>query len=179
MRHPHPKGRPAVNRAVPIRTPAELYAHAIAIEREAAEAYAGLAQHMEDLGNDEVATLFRRLAVFEAEHLQTLEARTTGVELPALGPGEYAWLDAGAPETVARELVYRLLTPRAALDIALDAERRAQRFFAGVHATAEDPGLRALAQEMAAEEQGHIAMVEQAMVHTRDVRVDWSTVFGD
>jgi len=65
MRHPRPKGRLAVNRAVPIRTPAELYAHAIAIEREAAE------------------------------------------------------------------------------------------------------------------EQGHIAMVEQAMVHTRDVRVDWSPVFGD
>ena len=126
-----------------IRTPNELYAHAIAIEREAAETYAELAQHMDELGNDEVATLFRRLAVFEAEHLQTLEARTAGVALPALKPGEYAWLDAGAPETVARELVYRLLTPRAALDIALDAERRAQQFFAGVHATADDPALRA------------------------------------
>ena len=100
-----------------IRTPNELYAHAIAIEREAAETYAELAQHMDDLGNDEVATLFRRLAVFEAEHLQTLEARTAGVALPALKPGEYAWLDAGAPETVARELVYRLLTPRAALEL--------------------------------------------------------------
>ena len=168
----------AVNRPA-VRTPNELYAHAIAIEREAAETYAELAQHMDDLGNDEVAMLFRRLAVFEAEHLQTLEARTAGVALPALKPGEYAWLDAGAPETVARELVYRLLTPRAALDIALDAERRAQQFFAGVHATADDPALRALAQEMAAEEQGHIAMVEQARVRTPDVRVDWATVFGD
>jgi hypothetical protein len=32
---------------------------------------------------------------------------------------------------------------------------------------------------MAAEEQGHIAMVEQARARTPDVRVDWSTVFGD
>jgi rubrerythrin len=99
--------------------------------------------------------------------------------VPKFGPGEYAWLDASAPETVARELVFRLLTPRHALAIALDAERRAHQFFAEVHASAEDPALRALAQEMALEEQGHIAMVEQALERTPDVRVDWTTVFGD
>lgn len=168
-----------MNDPLPIRSTADLYAHAIAIEREAAERYAELAQRMDDLGNDEVSALFRRLAVFEAEHLQSLEARTAGVDLPALAPGEYAWLDAGAPETVARELVYRLLTPRAALDIALAAERRARQFFADVRSAATDPGLRALAQEMAAEEQGHIAMVEQAIARTPDVRVDWATVFGE
>jgi rubrerythrin len=88
----------------PIRTPNELYAHALAIEREAAERYAELAQRMDDLGNDEVAALFRRLAVYEAEHLDTLERRTTGVDVPVIPPGRYAWLDAAAPETVAREL---------------------------------------------------------------------------
>jgi rubrerythrin len=163
----------------PIRSPAELYAHAIAIEREAAERYAELAEHMADLGNDDVAELFRRLAVFEAEHLDTLVGRTAGVAVPDIAASGYAWLDAGAPETVARELVFRLLTPRAALEIALAAERRAQQFFADVKVTADDPALRALAQEMALEEQGHIAMVEQAIAITPDVRVDWTTVFGD
>lgn len=163
----------------PIRTAAELYAHAIAIEREAAERYAELAQFMADLGNDEVAALFRTLAGYEAEHLGTLQARTDGIEMPEPGPGEYAWLDASAPETVARELVFRLLTPRHALAIALDAERRAHQFFADVHASAEDPALRALAQEMALEEAEHIALVEKAIERTPDVRVDWSTVFGD
>lgn len=162
-----------------VRSPNELYAHAIAIEREAAERYAELAQHMEDLGNDEVGALFRRLAIYEAEHLQTLEARTAGVALPGIDAGEYAWLDAGAPETVARELVFRLLTPHAALGLALEAERRAQQFFAGVRASAADPALRALAQEMAAEELEHIALVEQALARVPDVRVDWATVFGD
>ena len=162
-----------------VRTPNELYAHAIAIEREAAERYAELAQRMDDLGNDDVAQLFRRLAVFEAEHLDTLERRTSGVEVPKIAPGEYAWMDAGAPETVARELVFRLLTPRAALEIALAAERRAHEFFVHVKATAHDPALRALAQEMAMEEAGHIAMVEQALARTPDVRVDWATVFGE
>ena len=162
-----------------VRTPNELYAHALAIEREAAERYAELAQRMEDLGNDEVAALFRRLAVYEAEHLDTLERRTQGVPVPQIAPGEYAWLDAAAPETVARELVFRLLTPRHALGIALEAERRAQQFFAEVKATATDPALRALAQEMALEEAGHIAMVEQALAKTPDARVDWATVFGE
>lgn len=165
--------------AVPIRTPAELYAHAIAIEREAADTYADFAKRMDDFGNEEVAKLFRTLAVFEAEHLGTLEARTAGVAVPKIAPGEYAWLDAGAPETVARELVYRLLTPRQALAIALEAERRAHQFFADVRATAEDPALRALAQEMAAEELGHIAMVERALERTPEGRVNWARIFGD
>jgi len=135
--------------------------------------------HARAQSEPDVAALFRTLAVYEAEHLDTLEARTAGVEVPKFDAGEYAWLDASAPETVAHELVFRLLTPRHALAIALDAERRAHQFFADVHATAEDPGLRALAQEMALEEKGHIAMVEQAIERTPDVRVDWTTVFGD
>jgi rubrerythrin len=162
-----------------VASPQELYAHALAIEREAAERYAELAARMDDLGNDEVATLFRRLAVFEAEHLDTLERRTQGVDVPVVPPGKYAWLDAGAPETVARELVFRLLTPRHALGIALEAERRAEQFFREVKATAADPALRALAQEMAMEEAGHIAMVEQALAKTPDAQVDWATIFGD
>lgn len=168
----------AMNRPA-IRTAAELYAHAIAIEREAAESYADFARRMDDLGNLDVAQLFRTLAVFESEHLDTLEARVAGVAVPQIAPGEYAWLDAGAPETTARELVYRLLTPRQALAIALEAERRAQQFFADVRATADDPALRALAQEMAAEELGHIAMVERALARTPEGRVDWARVFGD
>ena len=67
-----------------IRTAAELYAHAIAIEREAAERYAELALRMADLGNQAVALLFWRLAKFEAEHLETLRNRTDGVALPEL-----------------------------------------------------------------------------------------------
>jgi rubrerythrin len=169
----------AMQLAIPVSTPNELYAHAIAIEREAAERYAEFAQHMADEGNDDVATLFRTLAVFEAEHLDTLEARTRGVDVPRIEAGEYAWLDTGAPETAAHDLVFRLLTPHQALEIALEAERRAQGFFTEVKETASDPALRALAQEMAAEEEGHIAMVQLAMERTPTGQVDWGRVFGD
>ena len=161
-----------------INSPNELYAHAIALEREAAERYAEFARRMDDLGNEAAAEVFTTLARLEEEHLQTLLERTQGVQVPEFLNEQYAWLDAGGPETTARELVFRLLTAHQALEIALRAERRAQTFFEKVMLTADDPALRALAQEMAAEEQGHIAMVAQAIERTPDGRVDWSTVFG-
>lgn len=161
-----------------IRTAAELYAHAIAIEREAAERYAELALRMADLGNQAVALLFWRLAKFEAEHLETLRNRTDGVALPELSAAEYCWLDAAAPETAARELIFRLMTPRHALEIALGAEQRAQEFFEHVFATAADPALRALAQEMAMEEREHVRLVEDLLARTPDPNVDWEALFA-
>jgi len=161
-----------------IRSGAELYAHAIAIEREAAERYAELGRYMADLGNDAVAELFTQMAGFEAQHLETLLRRTEGVVLPELSSTDYRWLDAAAPETAARELVLRLMTPRRALEIALAAEQRAQAFFEHVFMTAADPALRALAQEMAMEEQEHVQLVEGLLARTPDANVDWPALFG-
>jgi rubrerythrin len=62
--------------------------------------------------------------------------------------------------------VYRLLTPRNALEIALAAERRAHVFFEHVLMTAADPALRALAREMAADEQEHIGLIERLLERT-------------
>jgi rubrerythrin len=160
----------------PIRSAPELYAHAIAIEREAGERYAELAKHMSDLGSESIAALFAMLGALEAEHLRTLEARTGGVAVPELRLDQYRWLDAGAPETAARELIYRFMTPRVALAIALDAEKRAQAFFEHVYRTADDPALRALAQEMATEEKEHAAMVERLLERTPDPNIDWAEV---
>ena len=151
-----------------IRSAPELYAHAIAIEREAAERYCELAARMQDEGREDLARVFQMLAGLESEHLQTLEARTRGVALPPIGADRYHWLDAGAPETAARQLVYRLMTPRMAIAIALQAEVRAQAFFERVMLTAEDPALRALAREMAAEEQEHAALLARLLEGTPD-----------
>jgi rubrerythrin len=145
---------------------AELYAHAIAIEKEAAERYAEFAARMADEGNDEVARLFRQLAKGEAEQLDALLRRMEGCGLPALPLAEYRWLDAGAPETAARALVFRLMTPRQALAIALAAEKRARDFFEEARHTADDPGVRALAQEMAIQENEHISRVLELMARS-------------
>jgi len=142
-----------------IGSTAELYVHAIAMEREATERYTELAQRMSDEGNEEVAALFARLAAHESEHLAALRRRTAGVALPALDT-DYSWIDSGAPETLAHDFVFRLMTVQQALSIALRAEKRAKAFFEQAQRVADDPAMRSLAREMAAEEAGHIGMIE-------------------
>ena len=87
-----------------VRSVPELYAHALAIEREAAARYLEFADRMADEGNDHVATLFRSLAGFESEHVNQLLEATRQMRLPEIPAGQYAWLDAGAPETAAHDL---------------------------------------------------------------------------
>ena len=161
-----------------IRTAAQLYAHAIAIEREAAARYAELGERMNDLGSDEVGELFLRLAQLEKEHQRVLERRAEGLALPALAPGEYAWIGSEAPENAAHDLVLNLLTPHSALEIALGAEERAAAFFEAARGRIADPAVAELAAEMAAEEGVHIAWVKSALRRTPNPVVDWSAIFG-
>ena len=156
----------------------DLLAHAIAIEREAAARYAELGERMSDLGNDGVGQLFLRLARMEKEHEQALIGRAAGLSLPQTAPGEYAWLDQGAPETAAHDLVLNLLTPHAALKVALAAEVRAASFFESARRQARDPALADLAAEMAAEEGVHIAWIKSAIRRTPDTVIDWNALLG-
>jgi rubrerythrin len=138
-----------------------LYAHAIAIEREAAERYGELAERMEDLGYEAVAEVFARLAQFEGEHLDRLLRRAAGAG--ELAPGQYRWSDADAPETLPRRLDPHALSSRGALRLALAAEYRAHAFFEGALLRADDPALRALAAEMARDEAEHIELLERLL----------------
>ena len=156
-----------------IRTGPELYAHAICIEREAAERYAQFAERMSDLGKEDVAETFAQLAAVESEHLQTLLRETGGLALPEVSQDGYCWIEAGPPDAAARELVLRLMTPRQALTIALAAELRAEAFFEQVFMTAEDPALRALAREMAQEELEHVVAIEKLVEAVREPILDW------
>ncbi|MCG6951317.1 MAG: ferritin family protein [Betaproteobacteria bacterium] len=162
-----------------VRSVPELYAHALAIEREAAARYLEFADRMADEGNDRVATLFRRLAAFESEHVNQLLEATRQMRLPEVPAGAYAWLDAGAPETAAHDFVFRLMTPHDALEIALEAERRARRFFDEVYESAADAALRDLALDMAREEDDHVAWVERALATHPDPHVDWEKVLEE
>ena len=161
-----------------IQSAPELYAHAIAIEREASERYTELAGRMADEGRDDLAHIFGMLADLESEHLQTLEARTLDVALPQIPAGRYQWLDDGAPETAAHDWLFRLMTPRMALAIALQAELRAQAFFEHVFMTGDDPGLRALAREMAAEEQEHVQLIERLLAGNPQPDLTSTTIFA-
>jgi len=140
-----------------------LYAHALLIEHEAAERYREFAAHMAEHGNDTLAALFEQLAELEGEHAYHLAKKAAGMTLPNLAAGEHAWLDQEAPLPEAHDFVYRMLTPRVALEIALRAEERAKAFFEKVLAEARDAGIREVAQDMARDEQAHIAWVNEAL----------------
>lgn len=162
----------------PIRSTAELYAHALAMEAEAADRYVELAVRMLDEGNREIAELFWKLGRAEGEHYAALLRKAAQMVLPSLPRGAYRWIDAGGPETAAQELVFRLMTPRHALAIALDAERRARDFFNAAARTAADPAVRALAREMAAEENEHIVSLLEQIERT-PAPPDWEKLFRD
>lgn len=140
-----------------------LYAHALLIEHEAAERYREFALHMAEHGDDTLAELFEQLAEFEGEHAYHLAKKTAGMKLPKLAAGEHAWLDQEAPVPEAHAFVYRMLTPRLALEIALRAEERAKVFFEKVLAESSDAGIRKVALDMARDEQAHIAWVNEAL----------------
>jgi rubrerythrin len=157
---------------------AALYAHALAIEREAAARYGEFAARLGDGGNDAVGRLFAELSRFEGEHAAALERECRGMALPEIARQEYAWLDAAAPESAAHDLVFQLMTLHDALEIALAAELRAQAFFEQVLERAGDPRLRDIAAGMVREEQAHAASVRDALARTPDPHVDWEQVFS-
>lgn len=120
---------------------AELYAHAIATEREAARRYAELAERMERQ-HDPAAASFRQLAQAEARRLADLRRESAQLELPDL-TADHTWhMDGCDP-----------------LQIALRAEKAARAFFEQAARTAPDPAVRALALEMAAEESAHAELI--------------------
>jgi rubrerythrin len=153
------------------------YAHACAMEREAAERYGEFADYFADHGEPRIAALCRALAVLEDAHRQRLRLRAGGDE-PAL-PAEDRWLDAGAPETAAHEFVYRVANPRQVLEIALAGELRAKDYFDHVAAESPDPAVRRLAAALASEEQEHAHWVEEALARAADPDIDWERYFGD
>lgn len=160
-----------------IKSVPELYAHAIAIESEAAARYGELAERMSDEGREELARVFDLLAQEESEHLDALRRRTEGVALPQIAAGQYHWLDKGSPEAASHELILRLMTPRQALAIALHAEHKAQAFFEHVSWTCDDPGLRALAKEMCEEEREHAALIARLLESNPHPSLDRTLIF--
>ena len=141
---------------------AQLYAHAIAIETEAAERYSDLGDAMAEQGQHSVAVLFFMLSSFEARHLRELTRRTAGRVLPKV-KAEYSWREGEAPDPVNFDACVGQITPQRALLMALDAEKRAKAFFEHAARVTKDPATRALAREMAEEEAEHMILVQRAL----------------
>ncbi len=133
---------------------------AVQLEAEAAEGYDKLAAIMDELGNEEVAALFRKFAEFSRLHLKDVEERlhqAVGDQPPNnSGENEFQWPDGTSPEDPQAALKNPdHFTPRKALELALDTERRACDFYAAVAGQTRSEEVQELAQAFAEEEAEH------------------------
>ncbi len=153
---------------------ASFLAHALALETEAAERYAELADAMAVHNNPEIAAVFRQMAEFSQLHAQSVRRRTEGHDLPRLRSWEYRWSTPEPPEVGDVADTHYLMTPWHALRFALNNERRGHAFYAGRAEGAEDPEVGRLAAEFAAEEGEHVATLERWLARVPPPTADWA-----
>jgi rubrerythrin len=148
-------------------------AHAVALEAEAAERYDELADAMEVHNNRQVAAMFRKQAHYSRLHLAEVTETAKGVALPKLKPWEFQWRTPEGPESAPVERTHYLMTPYHCIHMALQNERRGHQYYAEMARDATDPEVRRLAEEFAAEEAGHVALLEQMALSVKEPEPDW------
>ena len=78
------------------------------------------------------------------------------------------------PETASFDEVHYLMQPWHALQLALAAEKRAEAFFAVLARLATNEPVRRAAQELQAEEAGHVALVQEWIAKVPPPDPDWA-----
>jgi rubrerythrin len=142
----------------------ELYAHALAVEREATKRFAELERYMREAGMHHIADEFGSIGREEREQYELLALGTCGRDLPKLCAWEYAGHFLGPQADVVRAPT----SVREALTIALAIERRTQNFYVDVAEHATDDTMCVLAAEMAIDESRHIARLERLLAREPD-----------
>ena len=139
----------------------EFLAHAIQLEREAADRFGQLAAAMASSGNTAVGKLFAQLADYSRLHLADAQARSQYRSIPPLKPGDYRWPDSESPESAAIWAADPMIGADEALEVALAAESAGLEYYASVLAAATDPEIIAFAREFVAEESDHVAELKR------------------
>jgi rubrerythrin len=141
----------------------ELFALADAMEKEAANRYAELADEMLRQNKPDLAAVFTQLAAEERKHVDSVtrwsQSRIGKVPDPAL----VRW---SGPEAFDREMeteirTSRLMTPYRALSMAVQNEERAFAFWSYLAAFSDDAEIKKAAEAMASEELGHVAALRK------------------
>ncbi|MCX8113554.1 MAG: ferritin family protein [Burkholderiaceae bacterium] len=147
-------------------------AQALAMEHEAMQRYAELADAMETHNNREVAELFRKMSAIENRHAAQIMAEMGWKEPPpASAP---AWEGFEAAETIAPDDVHYLMRPWHALQLALRAEERAERFFGRLAQAATVDSVRKAALELQQEEREHVELVRAWLAKVPQPEPDWA-----
>lgn len=136
---------------------------AATLEADAAEGYARLAASMTEEGNTEVAALFSRFGEFSKLHL----AEVREVQKRELGRifedslENLSWPDSHSPESPLAHAELDGITPRSAIETALETERGACDFYSAVAGQTRSSRVQELAQEFAEEEAEHVSHLER------------------
>lgn len=134
----------------------EFLAYAIKLEEEAMLRFGELADAMNNVGNGEVGSLFRRLSDYSKLHMADAKARAGFRDVPVMMPQEFQWPDFESPETAAIWAADPMMGKRQALDVALESERRGLDFYQACLDANDDPEIRILAREFVEEESEHV-----------------------
>ncbi|HYR00030.1 MAG TPA: ferritin family protein [Casimicrobiaceae bacterium] len=169
-----PKGAPAEAAVVAPRTLVDFMAQAWEMEIEAAQRYSDFADAMEIHNNREVAAMFRTMAGYETKHADEIMATMGWSEAPPVTARDGTWPGYEGPETSPGDEVHYLMQPWHALQLALAAEERAERFFAELARVAKNKAVRDAARELMAEEQEHVALVRAWMKKVPKPDRDWA-----
>jgi rubrerythrin len=156
------------------RTVPEFMALALVMENDAAQRYAEFADAMEMHNNRDVASLFRKMADIEGRHAAQIMAEMGWNEMPPLPPGTPTWEGFEAPETAPGDEVHYLMQPYHALQLALQNEQRAERFFARLARAAGTDSVRKAARALQAEEREHVELVKAWMAKVPRPDADWA-----
>ncbi|MCC6209598.1 MAG: ferritin family protein [Burkholderiales bacterium] len=153
---------------------ADFMAQAYTMELEAVQRYTEFAEQMEVHNNPEVAQLFRKLATIEGLHAKQILEEMGWSQAP--GPAHaQQWEGGEPPESAPMSEVHYRMTPWHALELALDNELRAEKFFAAIAKSSRTPAeVRKLAAEMADEEAEHVRLVREWMKRVPRPDPDWN-----
>lgn len=145
---------------------------AYAMENDARDRYADLAEQMEVHNNPQVAQFFRKLARIEGLHADKI-VKEMGWAQPPAAADAWMWRHSEAPESVPTGELHYLMQPYHALELALDCERRAASFFTGITRSTAPADVKRVAREMAADEREHIRLIQEWMRKVEKPRTGW------
>ena len=138
----------------------EFLAYAVKVEADAAAHFDRLGTAMEEVGNAEVALLFKQLAGYSRLHLAQAQARVGERDVTPLIPPAYVWPDHATPERTALWAGDASLSRKDALRAALVGEKKGYDFYYTVARTSALREVRELAAEFVKEEAEHVQVLE-------------------
>ena len=149
----------------------EFMAYAYAMEVEAAERYAELADQMSTHHNREVAELFAKLARIEGKHRDQIAVQMGWTKAP--DTAVFRWETPEGPETTDYGDLHYLMQPWHALKLAEHNEQRAVEFFERFAAARVPADVRAAALEMAGEEREHVRLIGEWLAKVSPPEPGW------